>query len=137
MTSQLTVAVHALVYLNHKRTVIASDDLAKNVCTNPARIRQIMAKLKKAGLISTKVGNEGGYLFERDAQNVTLRDVCEAVDDKIVSASWHSGNSCMECLIASGMAGIMDEIYNELNEDCKTKLEQITIKDIDSRIFKI
>ena len=48
MTAEFTVAVHALVYLHHRGGWLSSEELAQNVCTNPARIRKIMAKLKKA-----------------------------------------------------------------------------------------
>ena len=51
MTSEFAIAVHALVFLEHKGIVISSEELAKNVCTNPARIRKVMAKLKRADLI--------------------------------------------------------------------------------------
>ena len=37
MTSDYCVAVHALVYLNHKAKVLSSEELAENICTNPAR----------------------------------------------------------------------------------------------------
>ena len=47
MTSDYCVAVHALVYLNHKAKVLSSEELAENICTNPARVRKVMAKLKK------------------------------------------------------------------------------------------
>lgn len=135
MTSEFTVAVHALVYLNHRGIIIASDALAENVCTNPARIRKIMAKLKKAGLVITKEGIDGGYSFNQNPKEVNLLQVCEAVGADIVSASWHSGSICMECLIASGMAKIMDEIYAELDNVSKKKLEEISIQDIDDKIF--
>ncbi len=52
MTSEFTIAVHALVYLNHKAQLLSSEALAKNICTNPARVRKIMTKLKKAGFVS-------------------------------------------------------------------------------------
>lgn len=54
MTSEFTIAVHALVFLNHKGTVFSSEGLAANVCTNAARIRKVMAKLKKADLVKTR-----------------------------------------------------------------------------------
>ena len=69
MTSEFAIAVHALVFLEHKGIVISSEELAKNVCTNPARIRKVMAKLKRADLIRTKEGTEGGYLFFREAED--------------------------------------------------------------------
>lgn len=42
----------------------------------------------------------------------------------------------MDCLIASGMAGIMDDIVENLNYSCKDYLDKTTIKTIDSKIFK-
>ena len=76
MTSDYCVAVHALVYLNHKAKVLSSEELAENICTNPARVRKVMAKLKKAGFVKTKEGSEGGYLFDQDADQVTLDQIC-------------------------------------------------------------
>ena len=63
MNSEFSVAVHTLVFLNHMGTTLSSEELAKNVCTNPARIRKIMAKLKKAGLVDTKEGIDGDTIL--------------------------------------------------------------------------
>lgn len=135
MTSEFCIAVHALVYLNHKACTLSSEALAENICTNPARVRKVMARLKKAGLVITKEGAEGGYRFELDPGKVTLRRIGEAVDAQYVSATWHSGSMDMDCLVASGMAGIMDGIFAGLNETCRSALEQITVLDIDQKIF--
>ena len=135
MTSEFGIAVHALVYLNHKAQSLSSEELSKNICTNPARVRKVMAKLKKAGFIETKEGVDGGYHFIGDPGKVTLSLVAEALDACFVSSAWHSGDSDMKCLVASGMAGIMDEIYEDLNHICLGHLETITIDTIDRKIF--
>lgn len=135
MTSEFTIAVHALVFLSHKGRVCSSEGLAENVCTNAARIRKVMAKLKKAGLIKTKEGAEGGYLFHREAPEVNLRMVADALSSSFVSASWKSGDPHRECLVSSGMAGVMSEIYGALDMVCLERLKQITISDIEDRIF--
>lgn len=135
VTSEFTIAVHALVFLNHKGTVYSSEGLAENVCTNAARIRKVMAKLKKAGLVKTKEGVDGGYLFQLDSKEVNLSMVAEALEAPFVSASWKSGDAHMACLISSGMAGIMDELYGELNQCCQEYLKKVTIADLDSKIF--
>ena len=136
MTSEFAIAVHALVYLNHRQQTVSSEALASNVCTNPARVRKVRAKLKKAGIISTKEGLEGGYHFEKDSSCVNLRQVCDALEVDFVSASWKSGDKEMDCMIASGMAAIMDEIYADLDELCRKRLESITIASIEAKIFK-
>ncbi|MGI6070006.1 MAG: RrF2 family transcriptional regulator [Blautia sp.] len=135
MTSEFTIAVHALTVLNHRAAVVKSEALAENVCTNAARIRKVMAKLKKAGIVETKEGVDGGYLFVKDSAQVNLYMVASALDVDFVSASWKSGNPDMDCLIASGMATVMEELYGRLDAECKEQLKHITIEDIDGQIF--
>ncbi len=135
MTSDFCVAVHALVYLNHKAKVLSSDELAENICTNPARVRKVMSKLKKAGLLKTREGSEGGYLFTADAREVTLASIANVLDIRFVDTAWKSGDTDMKCLVASGMAGLMDEIFDDLNEQCRKRLEHVTIDTLDQKIF--
>ena len=135
MTSDYCVAVHALVYLNHKAKVLSSEELAENICTNPARVRKVMAKLKKAGFVKTKEGSEGGYLFDQDADQVTLDQIAQALEIRFVGTAWKRGDTDMKCLVASGMAGLMDEIFDDLNEQCRKRLKEITIGTLDHRIF--
>ena len=135
MTSDYCVAVHALVHLNHKAKVLSSEELAENICTNPARVRKVMAKLKKAGFVKTKEGSEGGYLFDQDADRVTLDQIAQALEIRFVDTAWKSGETDMKCLVASGMAGLMDEIFDDLNEQCRKRLKEITIGTLDHRIF--
>lgn len=135
MTGEFCIAVHALVYLNHKATTISSEELAENICTNPARVRKVMAKLKKYELVITKEGIDGGYLFNLNPSLVTLDKICKALDILLVSSSWKSGNSEKECLISSGMADVMEGMYNKLDALCKQYLKNVTIADIDKIIF--
>lgn len=135
MTGEFSMAVHALVYLNHKARTVSSEELAENICTNPARVRKVMAKLKKAGLLQTKEGAEGGYRFALDSAEVTLEAIADALDYRFVSAAWRSGDTEMDCLVASGMADIMDGIYGELDALCRKRLSQMTVKEIDTKIF--
>ena len=134
MTSEFAIAVHALVYLHHKNTVLSSEELAENICTNSARVRKVMAKLKKRDLIETKEGIKGGYHMSLNACDITLKDICEALQIDVVKAAWRSGSVDMDCMIASGMAGIMDGIYGELDELCKRRLEGITIQDVEKKV---
>ena len=66
MNSDFCVAVHALVYLNRRGCVLSSEELARNICTNPARVRKVLARMKKDGLVETKEGSSGGgYRFAK------------------------------------------------------------------------
>ena len=65
MNGDHSLAVHALVYLDHRATHLPSQILAENICTNAARVRKVMRPLASAGLIATKEGAEGGYALAR------------------------------------------------------------------------
>lgn len=135
MTSEFAIAIHALVYLNHKQKNISSEELAENICTNPARIRKVMAKLKKKNLIGTKEGLNGGYQMIQKPEQITLRHICDILEIDIVKAAWRSGKMDVPCMISSGMAGVMDGIYKDLNHLCKEYLENLTVEDIENKIF--
>lgn len=136
MTAEFIVATHALVFLNHKRCSLSSEAIANNVCTNPARVRKVLAKLKKAGLIQAKAGVDGGYSFEADPAAVTLEDVFAAVGVSFVKIHWRSGDPDMECQVASGMAGVMDGVFAQVDACCKATLRKTTIADIDGQLFE-
>lgn len=137
MTSDFNIAVHALVYLSHKAQTLSSEALAENICTNPARVRKVLSALGKAGLIQTREGRpHGGYAIARPAGEITLGEVSRAMDARFVSTAWRSGDPSMTCLVASGMADIMDGIYERLDAQCKQYLEHITIRDLERHIFR-
>lgn len=135
MNSDFNVAIHALVYLDHKACSLSSEELADNICTNPARVRKVMSNLKKQGLVASTEGAQGGYAMTRTAEGIALDEVARAVGGKFVYSTWMSGDSDKECLVSSGMAGVMDDLYAELDEVCRRTLHDKTIAGIERRIF--
>ena len=135
MTAEFIVATHALAYLNHKRAWLSSEEIAENVCTNPARVRKVLLKLKAAGLVTARAGAEGGYAFAGDPATVTLLDIFCAVESAVIRLKWRSGDPEMDCTVASGMGAIMDGVFARMDESCKRELNRLTLADIDSRLF--
>jgi len=75
-------------------------DLAYNGAGEPVRIQrigerqgipyryleQIFGRLRRAGLVSGKRGPGGGYVLSRPAEEISLRDVIEAVEGPLAGA---------------------------------------------------
>ena len=135
MTSEFSIAIHTLVFLNHKKDCQTSEKIAQNVCTNPVRIRKILTKLKKAGFVATKEGIDGGCHFIAEPDAVTLEMVAHALGETPVHVSKRTGSIDMDCQIAPGMGDVMDDIYAQLNQACFERLSEMTITDIDALIF--
>ena len=111
MNGDHSLAVHALVYLDHRATHLPSQILAENICTNAARVRKVMRPLASAGLIATKEGAEGGYALARPAAEITLRAVAEATGTTFVKVNWTPGDVHEDCLVSSSMGAVMNDIY--------------------------
>ena len=77
-------------------------------------------------------------LVYKSNDKMCIRDryrLAEALYIRFVDASWRSGDSDMSCLIASGMAEVMNGIYLELNGLCRDKLKQITVGEVEKQLF--
>ena len=107
MNSDFCVAVHALVYLNRRGCVLSSEELARNICTNR---------------------------FAKGAGEVSLAQVARALEVRFVSTSWHSGSQEVKCLVATGMAQVMDALFDDLDGRCMARLEEITVEQVDRKL---
>lgn len=136
MTSEFTIAVHALVYLFHTGKLISSQELADNICTNPARVRKVMSKLHKAGLIESCTGKGSGYRALSDCKDLTLDRILSAIHEEPLVLNWHSGDMDKDCMVSSGMWDIMENIYTNLNDDCKARLSLISIGEINNELLR-
>lgn len=135
MNGLFCVAVHALIYLDKRGCLLSSEELAANICTNPARVRKVMSRLKKAGLVETKAGNEGGYHLLLPPGELTLDRIADALEVRFVEPAWHSGGSVdCGCLVASGMAGVMDHLFDQLDQHCRNQLAGLTLADLEARL---
>ena len=84
MNSDFSLALHALVLLHRRGGVQSSEAMAQNICTNPVRVRRVLAKLKKAGWVQTREGSVGGYRLVADPDTLTLADVATALEVRFV-----------------------------------------------------
>jgi DNA-binding IscR family transcriptional regulator len=136
MTAEFSVAVHALVYLDHVGRLTSSAELADNICTNPARVRKVMAQLHRAGLVEAKEGKGSGYEALPDTGSITLGAVQRALGEEPVSVHWRSGDVDRACQVCSGMAGAMDRVYDRLNTACDAVLDDITVGEVSAGLFR-
>ena len=135
MNGLFCVAVHALIYLDKRGCLLSSEDLAANICTNPARVRKVMARLKRAGLVTTRTGTDGGYQLAADPAKVTLDLVADALEVRFVEPAWHSGGGVdCGCMVASGMAGVMDHLFDDLDRRCRTHLAGVRLADLEAQL---
>lgn len=84
---------------------------------------QILNDLRRAGLIDSRRGKTGGYLLGRQAAQITLRQVVEAVDP-----------SLLQCSVArDGESGPAVRVaWEKVSRELLESLEQITLESLSS-----
>lgn len=77
-----------------------------------AYLEHLAARLKKAGLIESRRGPRGGYLLAKQAEDITMAEIVEALEGQIAP---------IECISSAG-DGVACTREGETNEICPTKI---------------
>ena len=74
--------LQAALYLSahNGRGAIASDEIAKALHIPKEFVSKILQSLTKHNLINSKKGKAGGFLLAKDAREIKLIDIVEAID---------------------------------------------------------
>ena len=90
ISQKLEYACRAMAQLakyHDGRTLTRLEDLAQREAVSGNFLVQILNDLRRAGLIESRRGKAGGYLLARAADQITLRQVVEAVDPALLQCS--------------------------------------------------
>jgi len=83
ISQKLEYACRALVQLAKTydgKTLTRLDELAQREAVSANFLVQILNDVRRAGLIDSRRGANGGYLLSRPAENITLRQIVDAVE---------------------------------------------------------
>jgi len=89
-------------------------------------IENILATLKRAGVVSAKRGVEGGYWLARPASKITLADVIRAVEGPLANVR----GTRPEHVKYHGAARPLREVWVALRVNLRGVLEAVTIEHI-------
>ncbi|HEX6507367.1 MAG TPA: Rrf2 family transcriptional regulator [Chloroflexota bacterium] len=134
INSRFTVAVHLLALMSAGREryagmPITSEMASESVNTNPVVIRRILGLLRKAGLVSSQPGPAGGWLLERDPDQITLRDVYRAVKDESLFSMHHRPPSA-QCHVGRNIQETLEGYFSAAECALAEKLGEHTIADV-------
>lgn len=83
ISQKLEYACRALVQLAKTydgKSLTRLDELAQREAVSSNFLVQILNDLRRAGLIDSRRGANGGYVLSRPAENITLRQIVDAVE---------------------------------------------------------
>jgi Rrf2 family protein len=111
--NQFSVAVHIMTALgDHYGEQVTSVDLAASVRTHESQIRNVIAKLVKAGLVRTSRGRNGFSSLARPANKISLLEIYKAMEPPPVFSihEYPKEKSCRtSCTHKEAMCELLDD----------------------------
>jgi Rrf2 family protein len=129
--SRLTVATHILSWMalvaRSSDEPVTSERIAASVKTNPVVIRRTLGLLARAGLVVSYRGANAGWLLAKDAGNITLLDVFDALEEGAHFAL-HASRPSKRCPVGRGIGTALSRVYDAVDEGMRTTLASQTIE---------
>lgn len=134
INTQFPIAVHLMAALGYRRGKdTTSALLAASVNTSPSFVRRILAKLSKAGLVSTATGKAGACWLAKDARDITLLHIYEAVDAP-KAFSIHEYGEQKACMVSCNIKKALEHALTQTQTAMEASLKEITLEKIISDI---
>ncbi len=128
--THFSIGVHVLTALAYNPGVpISSEQLAGSVDTNPAFLRQVIGRLKSAGLVKTKLGKGGGALIARQPDAITLLDIYRATEGQAELCT-HTCAPDSECVVAREVPQFLGALSARLDAVISEELARTSVADI-------
>ena len=91
-------------------------------------LENILAELRRAGIVESRRGAAGGYLLARPADAISLADVIRAVEGPLANVRGMSPDT----LEYEGSAARLRDVWVALRASVRSVLEQVTLADVAS-----
>ena len=132
ITSKFTTAVHILTCIDvfSSQMRVTSEFLSGSTGVNAVIIRNVLAQLKAAGIVSTRQGSGGAHLA-RPLNEITLYDIYQAVDCVDDDGLFHfHENPNAECPVGRNIHKVMDSRLSAVQSALENELKKTTLAEI-------
>ena len=129
-SSRLSIALHALVHLHAQPDrSLTSAALAQCLQTNAVVVRRILGELREAGVVDSAKGPNGGWSLSRPAEEITLRQVYEAMGERLLVRT-ESDPVDVGCAIVRSVDRVMKDFLDDAEALLAARLARTRLSDI-------
>ena len=128
---RFSIATHVLLCLRAFRDLKATSVfLAGSVNVHPVVVRNVLGRLKRAGLVAVAAGT-GGARLAREPRAITLLDVYRAVEDHRDGLFAFHDHPNPRCPVGKHVRGILENHLRTAQRRLEASLAQTTLADIE------
>ena len=122
VTAMLDIALH------RHRGPVSVVDIAERQGISAAYLEQLLAKLKKNGLLASIRGPGGGYRLDRPLEEISVSCIITSVGDGVDATRCHGSGDCQD-----GDMCLTHELWSDLSEEIDGFLTGISLADLVGR----
>jgi Rrf2 family protein len=125
-TAKADYAVRAAVELAAVGELVTADQIAQAQSIPVNFLENILRDLRRAGIVDSRRGQQGGYALARPPEQISLADVIRAVEGPLANVRGHPP----EDLEYQGSSAKLREVWVALRASVRSVLEQVTLADL-------
>lgn len=123
-----SLAFHSMGLLaKHDGTHVTVKDIARETGSSQAHLSKVLQRLAKSGLVRSTPGPRGGFTLAKNADDISLLDIYEAIEGPIEIPDCLLGNhKCVlgHCMLGNFLSRATAEFRNYLADTRLSNLEQ-------------
>lgn len=104
---------------------VSINSIAQRQELSEGYLEQLMAKLKKAGLVKSLRGSGGGYILAKDASEVSVGDVLRALEGNMELVSCAAFHDVKPCGLQKTC--VTKYVWQKINESILNTIDEIKI----------
>lgn len=128
--TQFSIAVHLMIALGFDGgRQVTSGELASSINTSPSFVRRVLAKLSRAGLVSTTIGKSGSCVLAKKPKDVSLLDIYKAVDAPPTFAI-HDYPVQGSCRVSCNIESVMNKVLTRAQNSFEGSLGKTSLAEL-------
>lgn len=122
VTAMLDLAIHAT------ESPVPLADISQRQGISLSYLEQLFARLRRQGLVKSARGPGGGYRLNREADDITIVEVLNAIDEKIDATRCGGKGDCQD-----GQACLTHDLWADLSKQIADFLGGISLGELMER----
>ena len=115
------LAIHALAYLASVEPGLPTTvtRIAEDLHVSKDHLGKVMQRLVRQGMVSSRRGPKGGFTMAQDPEQITLLEIVETIDGRMVSPTCLLGKPVCQggtCVMSGLAAKVHDQVMTVLKE---------------------
>lgn len=133
-STKLSSSVKALCYLALNDKSMNSSEIAKQIGVNASKIRMLLSKLVKSGIVNSGSGMLGGFSLNKNPDDIHLQEIYCAIEDRKafylnVNSTKSKNNNSSEKINS-----LFLDLFSEIQVEIENKMSGITLSSIINKI---